>query len=301
MGSRKRGLLRVLMFSAVVIGPLAASASAAGPGGWDHLGDRGTPGTDSLDLVASALAVAPGELYVGGEFTDAGGISAADRIATWNGSSWSALSSPGSQLTNGRVSAIAVYAGKVYAGGNFVNAGGDANADFLAVWDGTSWKPFCTPIGPGPAFGGNVTSLQIVGQTLYVGGEFQNGAGIASADYLLACDLPTGAASSTVDPAHPFSGPVYALAADERRHALRGRRVQQPGEPRRRRQRRVPARRRHVARHGLGRRTVRLRRHDVRPRRSPPSGPTRTSARTRTTSRASRRPTTSRRWDGSAW
>ena len=189
-------------------------ASAAGPGGWDHLGDRGTPGTDSLDLVASALAATPGALYVGGEFTDAGGIADADRIAKWNGSSWSAVSSSTSQITNGSVSAIAVSGGKVYAGGTFQNAGGNANADFLAVWDGTSWAPFCNARA-GPAFDGNVTSLQIVGQTLYVGGEFQNGAGIASADYLLACDLATGASSSTVvDPAHPFSGSVYALAAD---------------------------------------------------------------------------------------
>ena len=67
----------------------------------------------------------------------------------------------------------------------------------------------------GAAFNGNVTSLQIIGQTLYVGGSFQNGAGIASADYLLACDLASGAASSTVlAPARPFSGSVYALAAD---------------------------------------------------------------------------------------
>ena len=82
-------------------------------------------------------------LYVGGEFTDAGGIPNADRIATWNGSSWSAVSSSTSQISNGRVSDIAVYGGKVYAGGTFKNAGGNANADFLAVWDGTSWAPFC--------------------------------------------------------------------------------------------------------------------------------------------------------------
>jgi hypothetical protein len=50
----------------VVIGALVASAAAAGPGGRDHLGDRGTPGSDSLDFVASALAVTPGSLYVGG-------------------------------------------------------------------------------------------------------------------------------------------------------------------------------------------------------------------------------------------
>ena len=107
----------------MVVGALVTSASAAGPGGWDHLGDRGTPGTDSLDLVASALAVTPGALYVGGEFTDAGGIPDADRIATWNGSSWSAVSSSTSQIANGRVSAIAVSAGKVYAGGTFHERG----------------------------------------------------------------------------------------------------------------------------------------------------------------------------------
>ena len=211
--ARMRRLLRVLAVSTVVIGAVATLATAAGPGGWDHLGDRGTPGTDSLDLVAAALTATPGALYVGGEFTDAGGIANADRIATWNGSSWSAVSSSTSQISNGRVAAIAVSAGKVYAGGTFTDAGGDAKADFLAVWDGTSWKPFCDATGP--AFAENVTSLQIVDDTLYVGGTFQNGAGIASADYLLACDLATGASRSTVlDPTHAFPGPVHALAAD---------------------------------------------------------------------------------------
>jgi hypothetical protein len=212
---RKRRLLPLLAVSAAVAGVVATMALAAGPGGWDHLGDRGTQGTDSLDLVASALAVTPGALYVGGAFEDAGGIPNADRIATWNGSNWSAVSSSTSGISNGRVDDIAVSAGKVYAGGTFQNAGGDANADFLAVWDGTSWKPFCDSTQAGPAFAGNVTSLQIVGQTLYVGGAFQNGAARASADYLLACDLASGASRTTVVSAtHPFAGTVYALAAD---------------------------------------------------------------------------------------
>jgi trimeric autotransporter adhesin len=209
----KRRLLPLVGFTAVVIATIVAFASAAGPGGWDHLGDRGAPGTDSLDLVASALTVAPGVLYVGGAFRDAGGIPNADRIATWNGSSWNAVSSSTSQISNGSVFDIAVSGGKVYAGGTFLNAGGNVNADYLAQWDGTSWKPFCDATGP--AFQGIVHSLQIVDGTLYVGGSFQNGAGIPSADYLLACDLATGASSSTViDPAHPFAGTVYALAAD---------------------------------------------------------------------------------------
>jgi hypothetical protein len=213
MGSVSRAGTAVLAACAVVIGVIATLALAAGPGGWDHLGDRGTAGSHSLNGVASALRVTPGALYVGGGFTDAGGIPAADRIAKWNGSSWSAVGSPASQISSGVVSAIAVSGGRVFAGGNFQDAGGNANADFLAVWDGASWKPICAAAGA-TFVSGNVTSLEIIGQTLYVGGEFQNWAGIASADYLFACNLANGASSPVADPAHPFSGSVYALTAD---------------------------------------------------------------------------------------
>ena len=75
---------------------------------------------------------------------------------------------------------------------------------------GGGWGPVCS----GPALGASVDALQVIGSTLYVGGTFQNGAGIASADYLLACDLNTGAASSTVVNDGDISGAVYALTAD---------------------------------------------------------------------------------------
>ena len=211
-----RRFLRVLALSLVAISGLATWALATGPGGWDHLGTGNHPGGDSLDLVASAIVVAtPNVLLVGGEFTDAGGVPNADRIALWNGLAWTAISSSSSQISNGRVSAITASTGKIFAGGNFQNAGGNADADNLAVFEGGSWQPFCDDPAPGPAFDGNVTSLQIIGQTLYVGGEFHDGAHIPSADFLIACDLDTGAPTSTVvDEAHAFSGSVYALAAD---------------------------------------------------------------------------------------
>ena len=204
-------LCGILAVTVAVIGVLVAFAAGAGPGGWDHLGDHGTPGSDSLDLVASALAATPGALYVGGGFTDAGGNPDADLIAKWNGSSWSAVSSSTSFIPDGAVSAIAVAGGKVYAGGTFHNAGGEADADYLAVWDG-AWKPFCNAVGP--AFTGSVTSLQIIGETLYVGGTFVDAADIESADSLLGCNLVTGDADTVVSAgATPFSGPIYALAA----------------------------------------------------------------------------------------
>jgi hypothetical protein len=206
----KRRLLPVLALAAVVVGVVVAFASAAGPGGWDHLGDHGTAGSKALNLNADALEVTPSGLYVGGKFTDAAGILNADRIAKWNGSGWSAVSSATEQIANGEVFAIAVAGGKVFAGGVFTNAG-NSGADNLAVWNGTTWEPFCTEATETI---GNVRALQVVGPTLYVGGDFQDGAGILEADYLLACDLATGTPSpTTVNPAHPFSGPVKALTA----------------------------------------------------------------------------------------
>jgi len=70
----------------------AATASAAGPGGWDHLGHGATASTPALDGSVDALnADNPGTLYVGGNFLNAGGHAAADHIASWNGSAWSTV------------------------------------------------------------------------------------------------------------------------------------------------------------------------------------------------------------------
>jgi hypothetical protein len=194
----------------------ALVAQAAGPGGWDHVGDNNTSGGPSLTGSVTALSTdAPGRLLVGGDFTNAGGEAAADRIASWDGADWSPVGSASDQIGNGGVFAITYANGKTYAGGSFTNAGGNQDADYLAVWDGNAWAPFCNSGVIGPAFDFNVKALQIVGSTLYVGGEFQNAAGIANADYLVACDLSTGMASSTLgaDTSKFFSGPVAALAA----------------------------------------------------------------------------------------
>ena len=65
-----------------------------------------------------ALAVSGGTLYAGGYFTTAGG-SAANYIAQWNGSSWSALGSG----MNGAVDALAVSGEHVVCGRRFHDGG----------------------------------------------------------------------------------------------------------------------------------------------------------------------------------
>ena len=220
LAARSLWFIALVAWAVVLTLALCPAAIAAGPGGWDHLGDGGTPGTASLNGAVYALEAAPSlapphdtqTLYVGGSFTSAGGNAAAARIAQWNGDAvsgtWSPVGAPG---LNGDVRAIAYADGKLYVGGNFTNAGGNPDADFLAVWDGVSWAPFCSPT---PAFNGSVLALQVIGPTLYVGGVFLNGGGIASADALLACNLTTGVASSTVVSDGDISGGVYALTAD---------------------------------------------------------------------------------------
>jgi hypothetical protein len=192
---------------------LAPTALAIGPGGWDHIGTGFPTTTASLNGVVNAMTTqAPGVILVGGAFTSAGGNANAARIARWNGATWTAIGT--TPLDNGAVFALAWQDGKLFAGGTFVNAGGNPNADYLAMWDGSTWSPFCTPAVPGPSFTASVRALQIIGNTLYVGGSFQDGAGIPAADYLVACDVTTGTAGSTVLVDGDFNSGVYALAAD---------------------------------------------------------------------------------------
>jgi hypothetical protein len=67
---------------------------------------------------------------------------AANRIARWNGASWSPLGS-GITATNssGTVDALAVLPnGDLVAGGSFTTAGG-VTVNRIARWNGTSWSP----------------------------------------------------------------------------------------------------------------------------------------------------------------
>ena len=113
----------------------------------------------------------------GGWFTDAGDVAAADHIAKWNGTAWSAL---GTGL-NGIVKAIAVSGSDVYVGGWFTDAGDVAVADHIAKWNGTAWSALGTGL--------NSTVNAIAVGTLYVGGWFTDAGGVAAADYIAKWDV----------------------------------------------------------------------------------------------------------------
>lgn len=114
--------------------PRFAPVGAAGDENWsDQFGFPG-PGADG-PIRALALDGA-GNLYAGGCFTQAGGVSA-NGVAKWDGTSWSPLGSG----MGGDVWALALDGvGNLYAGGNFTQAGGKSSS-YIARWNGQSSSP----------------------------------------------------------------------------------------------------------------------------------------------------------------
>ncbi|MCH8902630.1 MAG: T9SS type A sorting domain-containing protein [Bacteroidetes bacterium] len=117
-----------------------------------------------------ALAVYNSELYVAGNFSNAGGSSASN-IARWDGSSWNSV---GSGLS-GIVNKLYVFGGDLYAGGFFTMAGG-STANRIAKWDGSSWSAVGTGIASFGVY--NMTTynsdLLITGWFTFAGGNVRN-------------------------------------------------------------------------------------------------------------------------------
>ncbi len=107
---------------------------------WAALG-AGIGESTGLDDVKALATFDDGSglaLYAGGNFTLAGGV-AADRIARWDGTHWTALGSGLDDDPN----ALAVFddgtGPALYAAGEFTVAGG-VPAKYIAKWDGSSWS-----------------------------------------------------------------------------------------------------------------------------------------------------------------
>ncbi len=167
---------------------------------WSPLGSgiTGPPDADCRGGKVHALAVSGNNLYVGGFFTNAGGVSAKN-IARWNGSSWSALGSGmGGQWPE--VFALAVSGNTLYAGGSFATAGG-VTANRIARWNGSSWSAL------GSGMNGTVYALVVSGTELYAGGYFTT-AGGGAASHIAKWNGSTWSALGA-----GMNGDVYALVA----------------------------------------------------------------------------------------
>lgn len=182
------------------IGGIAASHVARmdlATGQWSALGS-------GINDNVYALAFADGILYAGGGFTAAGDVTAYD-VAFWDGAAWHPFGTQARVFEVGDqggevgtyVSALAVAGDSVYVGGHFqtVQFGTDTTdlSSFFVVhnvveWVRTTdqWRYLGTPAKRGvtnngfSGFGTDVYALALVGNSLFVGGAFNQAGGIAA-------------------------------------------------------------------------------------------------------------------------
>jgi len=148
-------------------------------------------------------------VYAGGAFTTADGT-AANRIAKWTGTAWSAVSSG----MNSIVYALAVSGTNVYAAGGFSTAGG-TTANHIAKWNGTSWSAV------GSGFNNLVYALAASGSSVYAGGFFTPVGG-STANYIakwngttwsqLGSGMNGGVSALALAPGELYAGGTFTTA-----------------------------------------------------------------------------------------
>src|SRR5712692_7900256 len=157
---------------------------------WLALGGMGAAQTGMNEAVYAMTVFDDGSgsgpaLYVGGDFTTAGGV-VVNGIAKWDGTQWSALGSGMAGVYHG-VHALAVFDDgsglALYAGGAFDRAGGVV-APNIAKWDGQRWWPLYTGLRGGSR---QVNALAVFNNALYAGGWFDT-AGDVTANYIAKWD-----------------------------------------------------------------------------------------------------------------
>jgi len=169
---------------------------------WDS--EFGVPGADG---PVWAIVVHGEDVYMAGSFTRIGNV-AANNIARWDGTNWTAL---GAGLSGGvlpEIHALAFVGEDLYAGGFFAEAG-NAVANGIARWNGTSWDSLSGGVS------GGVRALAVVGSSLVVGGSFSS-AGILTTENIAVWDgtnwsgLSSGIQGTAVDSLTASGGLLYA-------------------------------------------------------------------------------------------
>lgn len=164
-----------LLAASMVSGQVVYAQTTPGDEFWDQ--QFGLVGVEG-DVHALAQT-ANGDLYVGGQFTHAGGLPT-QFIARWDGISLQPLGGG----VDGEVTALAADGNKLYVAGEFTLAG-ELVANRLAVWDGTAWATLGNGDGPvddyfGTPEPGEIHALAVVDGLLYVGGDFVSIDGVAA-------------------------------------------------------------------------------------------------------------------------
>ncbi|RLC01235.1 MAG: hypothetical protein DRI57_31365 [Deltaproteobacteria bacterium] len=179
---KTRQFYATLTAAALAMILLAASFAHAG---WS------VPGTGIDSSVQALVFDSTDNLYAGGTFSAAGGVSA-NNIAKWDGTAWAPL---GTGMDHSVQALASDSAGNLYAGGHFTTAGG-VSANYVARWDGSAWSALGSGMNDILSFY-HVKALACDSAgNLYAGGNFTTAGGV-SANYVAKWD---GSAWSALGP-----------------------------------------------------------------------------------------------------
>src|SRR5260221_815855 len=114
-----------------------------------------------------------GDVYAGGLFTTAGGVTA-NKVAKWNNATgWTPL---GNGINFGAVAAVTVNGSNVYVAGNFSLADG-LPVNNIAYWNGLTWSALGSGLKVGTSTA-QIAALAVRGNELFAGGNITNAGGV---------------------------------------------------------------------------------------------------------------------------
>jgi hypothetical protein len=179
---------------------------------WSALVDSNTS-TNGVNAPVRSLCLF-GALYVGGDFTTAGGV-VVNYIAAWSPSTttWSSLTNGG---TNGPVYAITSNSSEIFVGGNFTDAGGISGVNNIASYNSGTWAALTDSTYSSSGTNGPVYAITFgssLTNPIIIGGSFANVAGGSlTASNIVAWNGTNFAPLSDFVGNEGTNGPVYALA-----------------------------------------------------------------------------------------
>lgn len=158
-----------------------------------------------LDTVVRCMAEAPdGKVYAGGDFTNAGGVTDADKLARWNPvtETWEAVVA----IASGDINCMAFDAnGDLYIGGTIVNLG-STDGDYIVKITDINGTPTVNALGTGT--NGGVFAIAIAPNgDVYAGGIFTSAGGVANTAKIAKWNGTTWEALAT-----GLNNVVYSLA-----------------------------------------------------------------------------------------
>lgn len=170
---------------------------------WTELG--GLNGLAANNMIESMCCDAAGNIYVGGQFTNANGKRF---VAKWDGATWSELGGLNGLAASGNILDLCTDTlGNVYAVGSIGNS---SLNNYVAKWDGTNWSE----LGGLNALSANQTinaiSIDKNGY-IYAGGNFTNASG---KKYVAKWDGISWSEVGSLNPFLPNGGSILDICTD---------------------------------------------------------------------------------------